>query len=121
MTPRRGSQSLPRSVRIRSSRDYQVIGSQGKRVAGRQFVLLERGREGIGAPVARLGITASRRVGNAVARNRIKRCVREWFRHLETRPAVDWVVIARRGASRKTSREIVQELDALRRRITQQA
>lgn len=45
----------------------------------------------------RLGITASRRVGNAVARNRIKRVVREAFR--ATRdiwpPGCDVVVIVR--------------------------
>ena len=28
----------------------------------------------------RLGITVSRKVGNAVTRNRVKRQVREWFR-----------------------------------------
>ncbi len=32
------------------------------------------------AGVSRLGITVSKRVGNAVVRNRIKRLVREWFR-----------------------------------------
>jgi ribonuclease P protein component len=49
------------------------------------------------APDPRLGITASRRVGNAVARNRIKRVVREAFR--ATRdiwpPGCDAVVIVR--------------------------
>jgi len=29
---------------------------------------------------ARLGLTVSRKVGNAVVRNRVKRRVREWFR-----------------------------------------
>ena len=61
---------------------------------------------------ARLGITASRRVGGAVVRNRVKRRVREWFR--TTRPcAGDWVVIARSGAVELSARETARELDRL--------
>ena len=48
-----------------------------------------------------LGITVSRKVGAAVERNRLKRCIREWFRQdrsvLPTGAAL--VVIARRGAA----------------------
>jgi len=50
---------------------------------------------------ARVGITVSRRVGNAVTRNRIKRWVREVLRqHIEWLPTGhDVVVIARRNAT----------------------
>lgn len=37
--------------------------------------------ESSGVALARLGLAVSRRAGNAVARNRIKRRTREWFRH----------------------------------------
>jgi len=49
----------------------------------------------------RLGIIASRRVGNAIARNRAKRRLRELFRRLPVRaeacPPLDLVVIPRSG------------------------
>ncbi len=47
----------------------------------------------------RIGITVSSKVANAVERNRVKRWVREAFRSVaRDLPAVDVVVIARRGA-----------------------
>lgn len=45
----------------------------------------------------RLGITVTRKVGNAVRRNRIKRLVREWFRQRrESVKGLDLVIIAKR-------------------------
>jgi ribonuclease P protein component len=51
---------------------------------------------------ARIGIVVTRKVGNAVARNRIKRVCRECFRQWpDLLPdGVDLVVIARQGADR---------------------
>ena len=59
--------------------------------------------EGVIAPSkrrARLGIVVTRRLGNAVARNRIKRVCRECFRHWpDLLPdGVDLVIVARQGA-----------------------
>lgn len=63
--------------RIRKRSEYQVIYAQGRRIPSASFVLFVM-RNGLGRP--RLGITATRRVGGAVKRNRAKRLVRDIFR-----------------------------------------
>ena len=47
----------------------------------------------------RLGIIASKKVGNAVARNRVKRTIREIFRQIKHQitPSTDIVVISGKG------------------------
>jgi ribonuclease P protein component len=64
---------------------------------------------------SRLGITASRKVGNAVVRNRFKRRVREWFRSRRTEfeSDLDLVVIARRSGSRLSFQELDDRLSRL--------
>lgn len=60
----------------------------------------------------RLGVTVSRRVGNAVVRNHVKRRIREWFRHDTAKfdKPVDIVVIGRQAAASMTGPEISREL-----------
>ena len=63
----------------------------------------------------RLGVTVSRRVGNAVVRNRVKRGVREWFRQQrdELEKPLEVIVIARHAASELSAMEISNELNGL--------
>ena len=60
----------------------------------------------------RLGVTVSRRVGNAVVRNHVKRRIREWFRNDRAKfdKPVDIVVIGRQAAAKMTGSEISSEL-----------
>ena len=68
----------------------------------RGAVVVQRLDRGDGDPVIRLGFTATRKVGNAVIRNRAKRRLREAARALAPQLAVpgsDYVFIARMGTA----------------------
>lgn len=112
------SRRFGRQRRIRSRADFRAIQATGRRVHTPSFVLLIRAREGDEAP-ARLGITVSRRVGNAVVRNRIKRVVREAFRHSGALfdAGLDIVVIARPNADRLGSPQVLEEWRSSERRL----
>ena len=105
---------LGRAARLRSSKDFVRVKDQGRRVATSHFVLLIASRDGSGTPDPgpRLGLTVSRRVGNAVQRNRTKRLIREWFRgeRCSLPAGSDVVVIARTGAAGLTRADVDAEL-----------
>ena len=89
--PTRG---FTRAQRVRRRSEFQHVFDTGWRVSSRYFTLLMAPG---GSATARLGIVASRKLGDAVRRNRAKRLIRELFRHQDPSPApVDVVVIPRR-------------------------
>lgn len=45
----------------------------------------------------RVGLTVSKNIGNAVARNRVKRRLRHTVRDVQLQPAMDYVIIARKS------------------------
>ena len=91
------TEAYPPSARVRRRADYRRIQSGRSRVHTRHFLIVLAA-----APVGtqRLGVTVTKKVGNAVVRNRIKRVVREVFRrNRELFPdATDVVFIAKQGA-----------------------
>jgi ribonuclease P protein component len=97
---------------LRSS-EYEHVAQQGRRALSSAFVVLVAARPE-GGP-CRLGITASRKVGGAVVRNRIKRRIREWFRgtRAEFPGAWDILVIARQPATDLGFGELCSGLSAL--------
>ena len=70
----------------------------GRSWADRRLVLAARPRgDADGAAASRFGFTVSRRIGNAVECNRIKRRLRAAVREAEVEGGWDVVLIARRG------------------------
>ena len=93
-------QRFPRCARIRTSAEYQAVFSEGSRVSGAYFRL--HLAQGEAFPKPRLGIAVSKRVDkSAVARNRIKRVCRDYFRlHQQDFRAAEYVLIAKPDAAK---------------------
>jgi ribonuclease P protein component len=89
---------VQRRHRLSRSRDFDAVYRHGRSTSTRFLVLYWFGREdGVDEP--RLGLAVPKAVGNAVARNRIKRQLREtWRERLDAIPfGRDYVLIVRPG------------------------
>jgi len=101
------------AARLKKRADF-VRAAKGARVTARVFTLQARKREGDGAQGARVGFTVTKKTGNSVVRNRIRRRLREAVRlgqALSLRPDHDYVLIARRDALSLDFRALGQELE----------
>ncbi len=88
---------LPKSAHLTLRREFLAVQERGRKLHSSAYVVLAL-PNALGC--ARLGVTVSRRVGNAVVRNRVKRWAREAFRaDRDALPALDIVLIARGGAA----------------------
>lgn len=107
----RGRGQIEKEQRIKKNREFSAVFKKGSSMANRQFVLYVLPKEG--QDRLRLGLSVSKRVGNAVCRNRIKRLVRAAFHELEgqLRPDCDYVVIARNPARDLSFKEVRSSLE----------
>lgn len=85
-------------MRLKKHRDFRRVQGRGRKFRQPDLLLLYLpGR----APRSRLGLTVSKKVGNAVVRNQVKRWLREGLRHEYARLEGIWdvVVIAHPSAA----------------------
>ncbi len=101
--------TFPKSARLRKRSEFIQLASAKHKTAVRGFLVVWQENS---FQTARIGITASKKIGCAVVRNRVKRYLREFFRHNRFRmAAVDVNVIARRDSAQMTYADVVLELN----------
>lgn len=113
------SESLPKERRLARRRDFLRVYETGRKLFARNAVLFFSGND---LPYSRLGITATRKLGNATIRNRMKRWTREIYRRQRPildldRLAVDFVINVKPSAAETTFQEFDQDLTRALRRI----
>jgi ribonuclease P protein component len=98
---RRRTLGICKEMRLRQRAEYIEVQSGGMKLHGRHVLAIAQ-RRADASPRGRLGLTVTKKVGNAVVRNRIKRLLREWLRLHGWVPA-GWqmVLVAKDSAARQ--------------------
>lgn len=96
---------------MNENRDFKRVYTRGKSFPGPALVTyVLRNRLG----VSRVGITASKKIGKAVQRNRAKRVIREAFRQLGpeigSNGGYDFVFVARTKTTKVKMREVLEQM-----------
>ncbi|MDL2260330.1 ribonuclease P protein component [Deltaproteobacteria bacterium OttesenSCG-928-K17] len=108
-----GGFSFPKAARLLKRSQFLAISHPSVRpdftIKAGSFLVVGKNNTGRNS---RLGVTVTKKVGSAVTRNRLKRQVREFFRHNRRFWPVgfDLVIIARHGAAHKSGAELAADL-----------
>lgn len=115
MSTSRHRQKFPKAARLRRRLDFAAVYESGLR-ASDQFLLvtaLPNDR-----PLTRLGLSVSKRFGNAVQRNRLKRQLREVFRRCQSELPTGLDLVVQPQSNRSVSQQALREsLIALAHRV----
>ena len=89
---------------LNDNKDFLTLYKKGRYAASKYSVIYVRPN---GRPFNRLGITAGKKVGNAVCRNRAKRLIRLAYRNCEVKlpVGIDIVIVARSAICEIKSQE----------------
>lgn len=94
---------------------YRTVYEEGRSVANRYLVMYYRA----GESSVKLGVSVSRRLGKAFLRNKVKRRIKEAFRHLipSIRSGGEFVFVARHRAAEAEYKEIFDAMKDLLKRM----
>lgn len=113
--------TFPRAAKLRRKDQYDAVRKKGRAKRGLFFRLafLTVSTTEAAPPQTQCGFIVSRRVGNAVVRNRVKRRLRELYREERShiRPGLWLVLIATPQAATATFKELRDEWHCLTKNI----
>lgn len=118
--------TLPRVGRLRRRSEYLRVAAGGRKWAAKGLILQAREAEGPAQHLDKaadlwVGITVSRKVGNAVKRNRARRRLREAARSVlpqVARTGHDYVIIGRSETVTRPYPALQADLEAALRRLS---
>lgn len=104
---------MQRQFRLQKNRQFQYVYRRGKSAATKEMVLLfVKGNR------VRIGFSVSKKVGNAVTRNLVRRRLRECFRpHIQGIKPGSYVVAARVGATEASYEKLERDASYLLRKL----
>jgi ribonuclease P protein component len=101
---------MRKKLRIKKNDEFQDVFRNGESFGNRQFVVyvLEKPNQ----EYFRIGLSVSKKIGNAVIRNQVKRYIRQSFLELmdNVKAGRDYVIIARRPAAEMNFFEVKKSL-----------
>ncbi|MGJ9385295.1 ribonuclease P protein component [Salipaludibacillus sp. CF4.18] len=102
---------MKREYRLKKNEDFQHVFQRGYSVANRQFVVYQVKK--VDQTTIRFGLSISKKIGNAVMRNRIRRLMKEVLRELTDKchQDRDVIIIARKPVADMDYHEIKKSLN----------
>jgi len=115
--------ALPKEKRLAKRREFLRVYETGRKIFSRYAVVFFAGN---GLPHSRVGITATKKIGKATVRNRLKRWTREVYRRQREplgldAPRVDVVVNVKPNAADATFPDFSADLTKVLRRVVTSA
>ena len=103
---------MQKQYRLQKNKAFQYVYHRGQSASSRDLVMLAAKSRGL-----QVGFSVSKKVGNAVTRNRVKRRLRECFRpHLGDVKNGLYVIVARPSAANATFQSLAGQVSDLLKR-----